>query len=64
MPALRFQPQTWLAAIKGALRRTDRWLDDPRVEFSVYAMLILLAPLIRLGVDEILRGLARLLDMR
>ena len=50
MPALR---QSWIEAVRNGLRRTDRWLDDPRVEFSVYIALILLSPLIRLGVEEI-----------
>jgi hypothetical protein len=53
MPALRHPPQAWLEAIRRALARTDRWLDDPRVEFSAYLALILLSPLIRLGVEQI-----------
>ncbi len=57
MPALPSPLRTCLGAIRAGLRRTDRWLDDPRVEFSVYMTLILMAPLFRLGLDQILHWL-------
>ena len=46
--------------VRRALGAPDRWLDDPRVEFSVYLVLIVLAPLIQPGLELIFRALGRL----
>jgi hypothetical protein len=53
VPVLHDPLQGWLAAVRRLLAAPDRWLDDPRVEFSVYIALILLAPLIQLGLEQI-----------
>ena len=49
-----------LGTVRRALAAPDRWLDDPRVEFSVYLVLIVLAPLIQPGLELIFRTLGHL----
>jgi hypothetical protein len=58
MPAERQPLQTWLGQMRAALRRTGRRLDDPRAEFSLYLLLILLIPLFQAGIEQIGRWLA------
>jgi hypothetical protein len=44
---------SWLGGLKRGLRRPDRWLDDPKAEFTLYLLLILLIPLFRAGLEQI-----------
>jgi hypothetical protein len=60
MAAERPPPKDLRGTVRRALGAPDRWLDDPRVEFSVYLVLIVLAPLIQPGLELIFRALGRL----
>ena len=53
MSARRSGPKLWLGAAWRALARADHWLDEPAVEFWVCVILMLLAPLMRLGFAQI-----------
>ena len=56
----RPSPKLWLDATWRVLARADSWLDEPAVEFWVCVMLMLLAPLMRLGFAQIAHWLTAL----
>jgi len=48
----------WLGVARRALGRVDHWLADPTLEFWVCVVLLLAAPLIRLGFVQIIQWIA------